>query len=72
MKWISVEDELPAPKSKVLVYCKPIGITVGYFWGIGHDNVPSDPCKGWSIMDVTHWQPLVDTPEGKKDNIQKG
>lgn len=70
-KWISVEDTLPEPKKKVLLYCKPIGITTGYYWGIGHDNVPSDPCNGWCLMNVTHWMPLIDPPEGFKDVIQK-
>jgi hypothetical protein len=71
-KWISIEEALPEPKQKVLLYCKPIGICVGYFWGLEHDNVPSEPCKGWSIMNVTHWMPLVEPPEGLKDIIQKG
>ena len=70
-KWISVDEQLPESKKKILVFCKPIGITTAYYWGIGHDNVPSDPCKGWSIMNVTHWMLLPEPPDGFKDVIQK-
>jgi len=69
--WISVKEQLPEVGKKVLIYCKPIGIATGYYWGIGQRNVPSDPCNGWSIMEVTHWQPSPDVPEGYKDVIQK-
>ena len=71
-KWISVEDALPEVGKKVLLYCKPIGITTGYYWGIGlNNNVPSDSCKGWCLMNVTHWQPLIDPPVGLKDVVEK-
>ena len=60
--WISVNEELPEKEKKVLIYCTPIDITVGYYWGIGHAKVPSDPCKGWSIIGVTHWQLLPEKP----------
>ncbi len=72
MEWISVKESLPEVGKKVLLFCKPIGITVGYYWGIGlNDNVPSEPCKGWSIMDVTHWTSLIDTPDNIKDVVEK-
>ena len=70
--WTSVEDGLPEKKKKIQLFCKPIGITVGYYWGEGHDKVPSDPCKGWSIMGVTHWCLLPEPPEGFKDIFEKG
>jgi hypothetical protein len=71
MKWISIENDLPDKGIKVLLYCKPIGITTGYYWGKGAKNEPSDPCNGWCLMGVTHWMPLVEPPEGFKDVIQK-
>lgn len=70
-KWISVEESLPDSGKKVLLYCKPIGITTGYYWGKGHKYEPSDPCNGWCLMNVTHWMPLVEPPDGLKDVIQK-
>jgi hypothetical protein len=63
--WISVEKELPVEKTKVIVCGIPIGICTAYYWGCGHKNVPSDACKGWSIMNVTHWMPLPKLPNGE-------
>jgi len=59
--WTRVEDGLPEVSTSdnmkpVLVNCI-IGITSGYYWG---EN--NDPCKGWSIMNVTHWMPLPNKP----------
>lgn len=53
----------PEAKKKVLIYCNPIQETTGYYWGVGHQKVPSDLCKGWSIMDVTHWMELPEKPK---------
>lgn len=70
MTWIDVQSELPEPSikcqkvnalNKVLI-CSPstVGITTGYYWGETNDN---DPMKGWSIMGVTHWMPLPESPK---------
>ena len=56
--WISIQDDLPPIGVKVLVRGTPIGIVTGFYWGAGHINEPSAPCKGWSIMNVTHWMEL--------------
>lgn len=62
--WISVTKELPPistdkQKYSVMIYCC-IGITTGYYWG---QTKESDPCKGWCIMGVTHWSPMIEAPE---------
>jgi len=64
MTWISIKDELPTPGTKVLACGTPIGIVTAYFWGYGHKNEPTGHCKGWSIMNVTHWQLLPELPDG--------
>lgn len=61
MEWISVETALPEEGKRVLVYCKPIGITASYYWGKNGKEVETK-CNGWSIMDVTHWMPLPVKP----------
>lgn len=71
MDWISVKDGLPEPKTKVLVCGTAIGIATAYFWEEGHQNVPSSPCKGWSLMNVTHWAPLPKLPNGEYEKETK-
>jgi hypothetical protein len=58
----------PEVGKKVLIYCKPIDFCCGYYWGkkgtpLWEKKCPSEPCNGWSIMDVTHWQHLPEKPE---------
>ena len=60
--WIPIGKSLPEVGRKILIAGTPIGISTGYYWGIGHKNVPSDPCKGWSMMNVTHWKELPNEP----------
>jgi hypothetical protein len=68
MDWIDVNDELPPisipgkEMNKVLIICEPLGIATGYYWGI-ENTKPSDPCKGWCLMGVTHWLPLSVLPK---------
>lgn len=62
--WISVEKELPPistaqEKHQVIIFCTVIGVTTGFYWGKTKDT---DPCKGWSIMGVTHWSPMLESP----------
>lgn len=70
--WISVEEALPevsspwGPKNhdvkynKVQIYSpSTIGVDTGHYWGTDIDG----PMKGWSIMGVTHWQPLPPAPK---------
>lgn len=64
-KWISVDDALPEKGTKVLAWCKHIGQTTAFYWGPEReDKIPHPLTKGWCLMDITHWQPLPDDPEG--------
>ena len=53
----------PESGKKVLIYCKPIDFCTGYYWGKKHSKEPTELCKGWSIMDVTHWMELPEKPK---------
>jgi hypothetical protein len=75
MNWISVEDRLPEPGSRVLMYCthmyhRPEDYTVeeGWFgtlndmpdrWYILTDSCCNDDEEG----EVTHWMPFPERPE---------
>lgn len=58
VEWIDVNEQLPEIKKKVILWTEVIGFTAGFYWGTTKDT---DPCKGWSIATVTHWQ---EVPEG--------
>jgi hypothetical protein len=59
--WIDVSEQLPEIKKKVMIWCDSIGFTYGFYWGI-ENTKENEPCKGWSIMGVTHWQEIIDGP----------
>jgi hypothetical protein len=58
--WISVEEELPTPSTKVLVYQGLEEAVPGYF---SHDGTFKDR-DGYKLADVTHWMPLPNVPKG--------
>lgn len=70
-RWIPVNERLPEPSvqydskgtnqkfNKVQIYSpSTIGVDTGHYWGTDANG----PMKGWSIMGVTHWQPLPTPP----------
>jgi hypothetical protein len=64
MTWIKIETEHPPISEnniyhKVLLYTTGLGVCTGYYWG---QKKESDPCKGYSIMNVTHWMELPEPP----------
>lgn len=61
-EWIDVNTDKPEIGIKVLIYCDALGITTGYYWHDKQDKIPHEDCKGWSIMNVTHWMPLPPPP----------
>lgn len=70
--WISVEDDLPQPSKEMKwqVYSPTtLGVSDGFYWG--HTNA-IDPCKGWSMMGVTHYKILPLPPTGEPGEDQEG
>jgi hypothetical protein len=68
MEWISVKDKLPACSKRVLCFTK-YGWTVvdSYSHSVGpHDNPTHwfDGSDEEYNVDVTHWMPLPNPPEG--------
>jgi len=60
--WISVDTSLPEPTKKVLIYYvidKTGTVGTGFYWG---KTKETDPCKGWTVVGVTHWSPLIEAP----------
>lgn len=75
MKWIKVEDILPEPNEKVLLYFGKIdNILMGIYWeDVNKFNVFFS--NGATLNDgkhaeiITHWMPLPEPP--KEDNLQR-
>ena len=64
--WIKVKDKLPEPsKTKKWQIYSPstLGVTDGFYWG-----EKADPCKGWSMMGVTHYKELPQSPKEEKES----
>lgn len=66
-QWISVDTELPVGDYKkgvkVLAYSpSTIGQTTAWYHGPEPNKTPHPMTKGWSLMGVTHWQPLPENP----------
>jgi hypothetical protein len=65
--WISVEDELPKNKQKVLMFCKrefkhQSPIVIGYYQTGDYENWISYDFSEDENSDITHWQPLPKSP----------
>lgn len=74
MKWISVEDRLPASETPVLVWFKNKEVRVASLeWEFPsyEDNYlayrywdcPYNDGQDWEWFDITHWMPLPEPPE---------
>ena len=65
-QWISVEDELPPLKQRVLIYDEDEDVMiVDERWVDYYNN--SNTGTGWewsSELDPTHWMPLPQVPKG--------
>lgn len=75
MKWISVDQKLPARGEVVLVFCpapsKNKGVFYKYHQHIRVEEAIGDPkkCSGWrrhNRSEISHWMPLPDYPQVKE------
>ena len=65
-KWISVEEELPAPNRLVLTYRESKGYCLAYWVAVPRESFPYLK-EGWAngrynFDDVTHWMMLPEAP----------
>ncbi len=79
-EWISVKDDLPEFKTKVLVYLDGGSVYQGYLYSISQHEKNQEPLMTWRYYTdlkgneailgnanfVTHWQPLPQPPINKK------
>ena len=64
--WVKVKDKLPEPsKTKKWQIYSPstLGVTDGFYWGQN-----TDPCNGWSMVGVTHYKELPQSPKEEKES----
>ena len=66
VKWISVKDELPKEKERVLVFLKNSGHAKGYT-RIDTDRLIKGNWIRWGNC-VTHWMPLPEPPKEGAEN----
>lgn len=57
--WIIVEERLPEPGERVLVFCKDFGVQIGYINARGRWFLPGYG----NTTEATHWQPLPEIPQ---------
>lgn len=70
-RWVSIEDSLPKPYSKVILYTKYKAIAYGFFRGEYYEGKPlfsmtmsNNAENSWyEEVRITHWQPLPAPPK---------